>query len=86
MASVFRGLFGAVDDDDVNGAFGCFEFEAELFLEGGEDRWSGRVPRRVSGPFDAEIVVAGEGGVIDDGAAGLCAQVFGESCHGGFRG
>ena len=41
IALVLCGLLDVVDDEDVGRAFAGFKFEAELFLQGGEDGWAG---------------------------------------------
>src|SRR5262252_2300205 len=64
-------LFYVIDHEHVDGAFGWFELEAQLFLEGGEQRrqvaagWSagGKI---APGQFDVEE--SNEPGAIDDDA------------------
>jgi hypothetical protein len=41
--SVPGGFLDVFDDPDLDGGLLGFEFEAELLVEGGEDRWAGRV-------------------------------------------
>src|SRR5581483_8477116 len=63
------GHFYVVDDENVDRAFGGFELEAELLLEGGEE--IGRVVvvrgRSVVGsPLEIDVVHTGEAGFVDD--------------------
>jgi len=52
------GVGDVVDDDGFGDAFGGLEFEAELFLEDGEERWVGGVGSFLGSPFDLEVEVA----------------------------
>ncbi len=45
MSLVRRWLLDVVDDDDIDRAFGGFELETQLFLDGGEDVGAGLVRR-----------------------------------------
>ena len=57
-----------VDDEHLYGDFFGFEFEAELFLEGGED--GGEVGVGVAvGVVEFDVVVALDAGFVEDGAA-----------------
>src|SRR6185312_3430437 len=93
---VFRGAVDGVDDDDLDGAFGGDELDAERFFEGGGEGWqigggvgrSGGVER---GPFHlVDVEEAGEAGLVDDGPvagfAELGAEEAHESGHGGAAG
>jgi hypothetical protein len=79
------GVGDLVDDECFCGAFGGLEFEAELFLEDGEEGRVGGVRSFFWGPFDLEVEVAFEVGVILDGAACLAAKCGGDVCHGHLR-
>ena len=67
-----------VDHDVVDGAAGGGEAQAELSAQGFEDRWKvagfgwerigGRVGRKNGAEAEGEVVVAGEAGLVDDGA------------------
>src|SRR5687768_3373979 len=85
-ASVGRGRFHAVDDQDLNGRAAWFEPKPKLLLDGGEQRrdvivcrWLRRAWRQ---PFDGEpeidVVWAGEPGAVDDAATGEVRQRVGE--------
>jgi hypothetical protein len=47
-----------VDDEGFGDAFGGLEFEAELLLEDGEERWVVGVGSFLGSPFDLEVEVA----------------------------
>src|SRR5580658_1628508 len=69
---VFGGHFYPVDDQDLDGAAGGFELEAQLLLDGGEDGgagwgWGGGVG--IGRPLDADVVFACDAGLVDDDAA-----------------
>ena len=76
-----------IDDQDLNGPFGRFEFQAELLLEGGEEIGIfNRVVFPGTGaaelgfvwsPCEVEVVAAREFGLIDDGAIQGCALEHG---------
>jgi len=83
---VFCGHLDVVDDEGLDGAFGRFEFEAELFLYGGEDV-RGRIGigggRLIDGrPLEGEVVLAGEAGLVDDDAFEGVAELVGEAAEG----
>ena len=73
---VGRRLLGVVDDERFDGAFGGVESQTELFLQGGKKGGraicgaiiGGIVEKTVGRPFEVEVVVAGEAGLVDDGA------------------
>src|SRR5580693_6576015 len=64
--SVLRGFFNVVDDEDVNGAFCGFEFEAQLLLESCEERGSGVVGALlvVRRPLEVDVIVPCEAGFV----------------------
>ena len=70
-----------VDDEGVDGAFGGLEFEAELLLDGGEDGddiASALLGSDIVGPFEGDIGVAGEAGLVDDLAVDLIGEGGGQ--------
>ena len=79
LALVGGGLFDVVDHDVVDGAAGCGEAQAELggqrFEECGKvallgwESVGGRVGWKDGAEAESEVVVAGEAGLVDDGAA-----------------
>ena len=74
-----------VDDDDWDGFFSGFEFEAELLLDGGEEGWSRGVVGDgcvIGRPLELEIVAVGEVGFIDDDATGELGEFIGDDGHG----
>src|ERR1039458_9386495 len=88
---IWCGALDVVDDENVDGTFGGYEFEAELLLDRGEDGRGGVGWRRrgrqsgvggagvrsgavVGRPLQRDVVVAGEAGLVDDGAAELAGE------------
>ena len=58
-----------VDDEGVDGAFGGLELEAELVLDGGKDGndiGATLLGGDVIGPFESDVGVAGEAGLVVD--------------------
>src|ERR1019366_3322681 len=61
---VFRWPLDVVDGEDVDGAEGAFELQAQLFLDGGGE---GGVAFRVGG-LEGEVVPGGQASLVLDGA------------------
>ena len=80
-ALVGRWLADLIDDDEFGDAFGRLQFEAQLFLEHGEERRVGRVLSFFGSPFDLEIKVSFEAGVVLDRTACLAAESGGDVGH-----
>ena len=79
--SVGGGVVDLVDDECFDRAFGGLEFEAELFLKNNEERWVGGVGSFIGSPFDVEVEVPFEVGVVFDGTASLAAKRGGNVSH-----
>ena len=60
-----------VNEQGFDGAFGWLECEAKLFFENGKERWVGGVLRFFRSPFDLEVEVALEVGMVFDRTASL---------------
>src|ERR1051326_502285 len=73
--SVFRGLFGAVDDRDLDFARTRLQFQAELRLHGVEDGRAGFETRvAVDRAEQPELEAAGDAGAVDDRPLGHAPQ------------
>ena len=68
-ALVGRWLADLIDDDEFGDAFGGLQFEAQLFLEHGEERRVGGVLSFFGSPFDLEVEVALKACMVLDGPA-----------------
>ena len=65
------------DDEGVDRAFGVLELKANLVFDGGEDGdYVGATGfgGDVVGPFEGDVGVAGEAGLVDDPAAGEAGE------------
>src|ERR1039458_7199123 len=85
-ALVCGGHFDVVDDEGVDGVFGGLELEAELVLDGGEDGDDIRAALLrgdIIGPFESDVGVAGEAGLVVDLAVDLIGKGRGQIGHGG---
>src|ERR1035441_456733 len=83
---VLRGHLDVVDDEGVDGAFGGLELEAELVLDGGKDGndiGATLLGGDIVGPFEGDVGVAGEAGLVVDLAMDLIGEGGGQVGHGG---
>src|ERR1035441_4126525 len=83
---VFGGHCDVVDDEGVDGAFGGLELEAELVFnrsEDGDDVGASLLGGDVVGPFEGDVGVAGEAGLVVDLAVDLISKGGGQVGHGG---
>ena len=78
-----------VDHEDFNGAFGGFEAQAELFLQGSKEggkcdlfaieaHWRGVVRL----PAEIDVEASGQIGFVDDDAACVSGEILSEERHG----
>src|SRR5580700_5106105 len=82
--SVFCGPLHAIDDQEFAGTFGWFEFQPELFLNRGKDRWAGKVKGRgctswvalVGRIFQMEIKQPRDPGFVDHRAVQSAEEEF----------
>lgn len=64
--SILRGALNLIDDKDFDRSFPRHEFQAKLFLKGGEDRCCGSIRRRSNRDIvQYKIISAFESGLID---------------------
>ena len=75
---VLSGHLDMIDNKRVDRAFGGNEFQAQLFLDCGEDGWGVRIGMFVGGPGHLKVEIPGEASVVDDGTMDLAGQGLSE--------
>ena len=80
--SVVAGWLDVVDDDAIELGFGGFQFQAEVFFEGGKEAGGGELAGGAHvgrGEFEADVEFVGEASLVgDDGAPKLDLKCCGE--------